>query len=53
MTRGALRGPGRCPRMRTALVVLIMLARFGPDFVYAASDSGDNGTMFAYRWRTP
>lgn len=22
-------------------------------FVYAASDSGDNGTMFAYRWRTP
>ena len=22
-------------------------------FVYAASDSGDNGTMFAYRWAAP
>jgi hypothetical protein len=25
--------------MRTALVVLIMLVRFGPDLVYAASDT--------------
>jgi hypothetical protein len=22
-------------------------------FVYAAADSSDNGTMWAYRWRTP
>lgn len=28
-----------CPRMRTALVVLIVLVRFGPDIVYAASGS--------------
>ncbi len=27
------------PWMRTALVVLIMLVRFGPDLVYAAGDT--------------
>lgn len=30
---------GRCPEMRTAPAVLIMLVRFGPDLVYAAGDT--------------
>ena len=37
--RGALRHPGRSPTMRTALIALIVLIRFGPDIVYAANAS--------------
>lgn len=36
---GALAVPGRSPTMRTALVALIVLVRFGPNLVYAASAS--------------
>lgn len=39
MPVGALDDTGRFPTMRTALVLLIMLVRFGPDLVYAAHDS--------------
>jgi hypothetical protein len=36
---GALAGSGRSPTMRTALIAMIVLVRFGPDVVYGAHTS--------------